>query len=103
MLFKDYGCSFFCKSLLCHQTATSGLIMDPIKLLPQIIGQVSKICTHLLAICAKSGEDFSRQCKTPFATLVVDTAVIVMEEKGCKLQRELNGYAFTVDSFIPKS
>lgn len=45
--------------------------MDPIKLLPQIIGQVSKICTHLLAICAKSGEDFSRQCKTPFATLVV--------------------------------
>ena len=49
----------FQKLPLYHQTVTSGLIMDTVKLFLQTIGHRSKILTLLLAVPAKSGEYFT--------------------------------------------
>lgn len=49
----------FQKLPLYHQTVTSGLIMDTVKLFLQTIGHSSKILTLLLAVPAKSGEYFT--------------------------------------------
>lgn len=58
MLFKDCGCSFS-ETPLYHQTVTSGLFMDMVKLFLQTIGHSSKILILLLAVPAKSGEYFT--------------------------------------------
>lgn len=49
----------FQKLPLYHQTVTSGLFMDMVKLFLQTIGHSSKILILLLAVPAKSGEYFT--------------------------------------------
>ena len=97
----------FWRSLLCHQTVTSGLVMDSVKLFPQTVGQDSKVLILLLAVPAKLGEDFTIKAVQDtffcFGEKKINTISTVMEERRCSLQRGLNGVGSTTGSLITES